>query len=174
MTEENINPEQTPPPEQKLTLEEELKECKDKYLRILAEMENARKRMQKEKQEAIRFAEESLISEMLGPFDNLENALKIAEKMSDEVRNWAIGFEMILGQFKEVIQDHGVMPFDSEGKQFDPHKHEAVEMEESDAVPEGTIIKEFVKGYKCGDRVVRPARVKVAKAKQSADTPPSG
>lgn len=144
-------------------LEEELKEAKDKYLRQLAETENLKKRLQKEKQEATRFALENVIADFLQPMDNLENALKMAEKMSDEVRNWAFGFQMILGQFKEVLDGHGVTSFSSEGSSFDPHMHEAIETEETNDKPEGTILQEFVKGYRCGERIVRPARVKVAK-----------
>jgi len=145
-------------------LEEELKEYKDKYLRLLAETENMRKRMQKEKQENTRFAIENVISEFLSPLDNFENALKFAEQIPGEVRNWAMGFQMILNQFKEVLSNHGVSAFPSEGTPFDPHKHEAVETEETTKTPEGTILQEFVRGYKSGDRTIRPARVKVAKA----------
>ncbi len=144
-------------------LEEELSEYKDKYLRLLAETENTRKRMQKERQEMTRFAVENVITEILAPIDSMENALKFTEQLSDELRNWAQGFQMILGQFKDVLSNHGVIPFHSEGMQFDPHLHYAIEIEETEEKPEGTIIQEFVKGYKSGDRTVRPARVKVAK-----------
>jgi molecular chaperone GrpE len=152
---------------------DELKECKDKYLRLLAEMENMRKRMQKEKQESVRFAIDNVIADFLGPLDNLENALGFAEKMSEETRNWAMGFQMILNQFKEVLSNNGVVTFKSEGTSFDPHKHEAVETEETTKHKEGTVIKEFVRGYKSGERIVRPARVKVAKAPAKEDSTPS-
>jgi molecular chaperone GrpE len=154
-------------------LEEELKEYKDKYLRVLAEMENARKRLQKEKQDMIRFASENVIADILGPLDNLEQALSFAQNMSEEIRKWAMGFQMIVAQFKDVLQNHGVVPFNSEGTPFDPHKHEAVETEETDKQPEGTVIQEFVKGYKSGDRTIRPARVKVAKASGKDGKEPS-
>jgi molecular chaperone GrpE len=146
------------------SVEEELKECKDKYLRLLADMENTRKRLTKEKQEMVRFAIEDVIAEILRPLDNLENALNFTEQASDDVKNWAKGFQMIAAQFKEVLNQFGVAPFDSIGTSFDPHKHEAVEMEETDAYPEGTIIQEFTRGYGSGERTVRPARVKVAKS----------
>jgi molecular chaperone GrpE len=156
--EEASSQEQTSP-----SSEQELKECRDKYLRLLAEMENTRKRMQKEKHETTRFAIENMIADFLIPMDNLENALGFAQKMSEETRNWAMGFQMILGQFKEVLSNNGIAPFTSVGTLFDPHKHEAVETEETTEMPEGTIIQEFIRGYKCGDRIIRPARVKVAK-----------
>jgi molecular chaperone GrpE len=146
-------------------LKQELKECKDKQLRLLAEFENTKKRLQKEKLEMTKFAVENVISEFLIPLDNLENALGFAGKMSDDVQKWAVGFQMIVSQFKEVLEQNGVHSFTSEGEKFDPHKHEAVEMEETSDCPEGTILKEFVKGYRCGDRIIRPARVKVAKSK---------
>ncbi len=145
-------------------LEGELKEAKDKYLRQLAETENTRKRMKKESQEMSRFALENLIEDILGPIDNLENALKFTSQMSDETRNWASGFRMILNQFLEVLSNQGVTPFSTEGMLFDPHLHYAIETEETTDYPEGTILQEFVKGYKSGERTIRPARVKVAKA----------
>ncbi|MBS0628303.1 MAG: nucleotide exchange factor GrpE, partial [Verrucomicrobia bacterium] len=77
-------------------LQNELKECKDKYVRLLAESENTRKRLQKEKQDMIRFSMENVISDFLVPMDNLENALHFAEKASEETANWAKGFHMIL------------------------------------------------------------------------------
>lgn len=173
MTEKQDCETQCPCPETEISpiqrLEEELKESKDKYLRLLAEMENSRKRMQKEKQEMNRFAVENVLSDILGPLDNLENALGFTKQMSDETRNWATGFQMILSQFKDVLQQNGVSSFTSEGQAFDPHKHEAVETEITERVPEGTVVKEFVRGYKCGDRTLRPARVKVAKAPQKEE-----
>lgn len=142
---------------------EEAVNYKDKYLRLLADTENTRKRMLKEKQDMVRFGIENILGEILGPMDNLENALKHAENLSGELKNWALGFQMILAQFKEVLTQNGVAPFVSEGEKFDSTRHEAVEMEETDQAPEGMILKEFVKGYSRGDHIIRPARVRVAK-----------
>lgn len=143
-------------------LQHELLEYKDKYLRQLAEIENTRKRMQKEREELIRYAVENVIVDFLRPIDNLQNALKIAQDMSDEVKNWAYGFQMILTQFKNVLNENGVQQIESVGTQFDPHMHEAVEVVETDNKP-GIILEEYVCGYKMGDRIIRPARVKVTK-----------
>lgn len=74
---------------------------------------------------------------------------------------------MILGQFKDVLSEHGVTSFHSEGQKFDPKLHYAIESEETTEKPEGTILKEYVKGYSNGERTVRPARVKVAVAAQT-------
>lgn len=145
-------------------LQEELADTKNRYMLLLAESENARKRMQKERQELTQYAVEKMLSEFLTPLDRMESALSFADKMSDEVKNWAIGFEMILTQFKEVLTENGVVAFDSVGERFDPHRHEAVESVESEEHAPDTVVEEFVKGYIRGKRVVRPARVKVAKA----------
>lgn len=143
--------------------EQEIVDYKDKYFRLLAEMENLRKRLQKEKQEAVRFGIENVLVDILNPLDHLENALTFADQMSDEIRNWAMGFQMILSQFKEILTQNGVSSFVSEGQLFDSSKHEVIEVEESDSIPEGIIIKEFLKGYRCGEHTIRPARVKIAK-----------
>lgn len=172
------------PPSQPITmsreelenLQKELKEFKDKYIRTLAEMENARKRMVKEREENAQHAMASVIVEFLRPLDNLENALAFTEKMSQDVKNWAIGFQMILSQFKDILAAHGVTPVASEGRPFDPHLHEAVESIESTSHKPGTVIEECSRGYKMGNRTIRPARVKVAKAKKSEKsekTPPA-
>jgi molecular chaperone GrpE len=146
------------------SLRRELAEVKDKYLRTLAESENTRKRLQKEKHETIQHAIQNVITEFLNPIDHMENALSFAQQMSDEVKHWAVGFQMILTQFKDVLTSHGVKSFTSEGQPFDPHRHEAVEMVETSAVPPGTVVEESLKGYVMGDKTIRPARVKVSKA----------
>lgn len=146
-------------------LKKDAMEYKDKYLRLLADADNSRKRMQKEKQELTRYAIENVIVDFLPPLDNLENALKFAQEMSEEVRNWAFGFQMILTQFKDILAKNGVTSIDSLGSLFDPHLHEAIEMVETGDQPPGFIVEESIKGYKMADRVIRHARVKVAKGK---------
>lgn len=168
------------PPEQKESKspswEEQLKkskdeaaEHKDKYLRQLAESENMRKRLQKEKHENAQYAVRRLIVEFLHPIDHMENALKYTENTSDEVKHWSLGFQMILTQFKDVLTHHGVKSYISKGKPFDPHLHEAVETEESSDVPPGIVLEEFLKGYEMGGQPIRPARVKVSKAPESPE-----
>ncbi len=154
MSEEQTPPEAAEPPE----------DFKDKYFRALAEMQNMTRRMQKEKQEIVRFGIDQAIAEFIPVIDNFENALRFADSAGAEVKNWAVGFQMILTQFKDALANSGVVSFTSLGAPFNPASHEAVEMEETDQCPEGTILEEFTKGYKSGERVIRPARVKVAKA----------
>ena len=146
-----------------LLLQEELKEYKDKYLRLLAEQENTRKRLQKDKTESIRFSIENVICDFIPIIDGFEAALKFADGMSPEIKSWAAGFQMFLSQFKEILHNNGIVAFHSEGNLFDPHHHEAVETVESNDFPEGTILKEFSKGYKSNTRTIRPARVQVIK-----------
>jgi molecular chaperone GrpE len=161
--------------EEQATIQEPLKveetDWKDKYLRTLAEMENMRKRMQKERQDMVRFGIENAIGEFIPAIDNLENALRFAENAGGEVKNWAIGFEMILSQFKEVLHNHGIVAFHSQGNTFDALLHEAVEIVETLDHPDGTILHEFTKGYKSASRTVRAARVKVAKHPQKIENP---
>ena len=110
----------------------------------------------------VRFTVENVITELLTPIDSLENALNCTEALSGEIKAWAQGFLMILDQFKAVLNQHNITSFHSMHEHFDPSLHDAVETEETEEVPEGTILQEYVKGYKSGDRVIRHARVKVA------------
>ncbi len=153
-----------PQPDVQIDLQQQFEDMKEKYLRTLAEGENARKRSVKEKQEMVRFGIENAISDFLPAIDNFENALRFAESATGEVKNWAIGFQMILAQFKEVLSQNGISSCESKGQLFDPMLHEAVEMIETTSVPEGTILEECARGYKSATRTIRPARVKVARA----------
>ncbi|MBS0656118.1 MAG: nucleotide exchange factor GrpE [Verrucomicrobia bacterium] len=163
---------EVPVPEEKdeLTkLKEELSESKDKYFRALAEAENMRKRLQKEKVESQSYAIGSVILDFLQPLDHFEQALQASQGASDEVKKWVVGFQMILNQCKQVLFDNGVVALESVGQQFDPHMHEAIETEETTTQAEGTVIQEFSRGYKMGSRVIRPAKVKVAIAPTSSE-----
>ncbi|MBN4067443.1 nucleotide exchange factor GrpE [Simkania negevensis] len=141
----------------------EAEEFKQKYYLLLAEMENARKRMQKEKDGVVQYAVESALLEFLGPLDHFETALGFAEGMSSEVKNWAKGFEMILLQLKEVLASNGFVAFDVENGKFNPHEHEVVEIVETVEEEDGTVLKQFAKGYRVGKRVLRPAKIKIAR-----------
>lgn len=169
MTEEEKKVEQIEPEISAATPPQE--DFKDKYLRALAEQENMRKRMQKEKQDMARFGIENAIAEFLPAIDNFENALRFAENATPDVKNWAVGFDMILSQFKEVLHNHGIVSFHSEGNTFDPEFHDAIEIVETTEYPDGTVMHEFTKGYKSATRTIRPSRVKVAKHPQATITP---
>lgn len=170
-----LAPEPTPPKEERKPLpvtitdieleqlQQEAKEYKDKYLRLLAEQENTRKRLTKEKEELTEYAVQKVVLEFLQPIDHLEQALSYTDKMSQEVRHWCEGFKMILAQFKDLLSFHGIDEFHAHGVPFDPHFHEAIEMVEKEDVEPGTVIAEMRKGYKMGQRTIRPAKVKVSK-----------
>lgn len=150
-------------------LEKESAEYKDKYLRLLAEMENTRKRLQKERSELIQYAIENVMLDFLAPIDQLETALSFTNQMSDEVKHWAFGFQMILKQFKDVLAANGVSAFTSEGTIFDPNHHEAIEMVLTKDHPHGTVVTESSKGYKMAGKTIRPARVTVAKTPEESN-----
>ncbi len=151
-------------------LREASDEYKDKYMRGLADSENLRKRMQKEKQDLMQYAVQNIINDFLTPIDHFENALKFTEQASDDVKHWAVGFQMILNQFKDVLASNGVTPFVSVGQPFDHTRHEAIEMVETTEFSPGVVVEESLRGYKInGDRILRPARVKVAKAPVSEE-----
>lgn len=144
-------------------ISEEMRVYRDKYFRALADGENLRKRLIKEKEDYCKHTVISTIADFLQPLDSLENALFHADKGSEEIKNWAIGFQMIVNQFKETLKQQGVKKIETVGLLFDPHFHEAVEAKETNEYPSGTILEEFTCGYTMGDRVVRPARVKVVR-----------
>lgn len=143
-------------------LRKEANDYRHKYLHLLADSDNARKRLQKDREEMIQYSNRTIFADFLNPIDHLENALKYTEEASPEVKHWATGFKMILNQFKEVLANNGVQSFDSVGKPFDPHLHEAIEMVET-LEPSGIVVEENVKGYTIKGKTLRPARVKVSK-----------
>lgn len=166
--------EEATPPEEEVKIEETtteespeqepvLEDFKLKYLHLLADSENARKRMHKDRDEIVQYSIRSLLLDFIHPIDHMENALKFTGQASDEVQNWAKGFEMILTQFKDVLVSNGVKTIESIGKPFDPRMHEAIEMLETTDFPPDTVVEENVKGYMIGEKTLRPARVKVSK-----------
>lgn len=142
--------------------EKELAEFKDKYLRALAENENARKRIRQQAEESTRIQREGLLRDLLPVVDNLERALGHAR--TDENRKSVIeGVEMVLRSLLEYLKSQGVTPVASVGQPFDPNRHEAVDHVASPSHPPNSVVEEFHRGYQMGDRVLRPARVSVAK-----------
>ena len=139
--------------------QEELAAEKDKYLRLLAEYDNYRKRSQKERESTYSDVRADTALKFLPVYDNLERALKT--ETVDEA--YAKGVDMILTQFKEIITNLGVCEIPAcEGTKFDPEIHNAVMHVEDESFGEGVIIEEFQKGFKLGDKVIRCSIVKVA------------
>lgn len=152
-------PEEAPP---QLTEEEKLqqalKEQEDKYLRLLAEYDNYRKRSQKEKETAWTTAKADTIKELLPVYDNLERALK--QETADEA--YAKGVQMTMQQLKTVLEKLGVEEIPAQGEPFDPNLHNAVMHMEDEAMGENIVAEVFQAGFKMGEKVIRHAMVKVA------------
>ena len=138
---------------------------KDKYVRLLAEFENARKRFERDKIEFIKYANEGLIIEFLSILDNLERSVEAAKTKHEDYSAFQKGIKMVMNQIHDLLKKNGVKPIDAKGKKFDPHCHEILGQEERNDVEDGTVTEEFQKGYLLGERVVRTAKVKVAKGK---------
>jgi len=148
---------------EKTKLVKEAEEYKDKYVRLYAEFDNARKRMDREKQDFIKYANEELIVEFLGILDDLERSVVSAQTKHEDYDAFLKGIEMVMVHVNDLLKKNGVKRVETVGKTFDPHCHEVMMMENSEDHDENTIIEEFQKGYYLGERVVRTAKVKVAK-----------
>ncbi len=145
-----------PTVEEKLTAE--LNETKDKLLRVMAEYDNFRKRSQKEKEMAYGDTKASTIAEFLPVYDNFIRAMSAEATDLDSFKK---GIEMIFNQYGETFKKLGVESFGEKGETFDPNIHNAVMHGEDENLPENSISDVFSTGYKMGDRVIRPAIVKV-------------
>ena len=140
----------------------------DLYLRERADLENARKRHQRDREEAIRFANDRLLREMIPVLDNLERAVGHAEQGDDDNQGLLEGVNMTINQFRKVLEDFGVKPINALGEDFDPNLHQAMgQVETTDQAP-NTVISEFQKGYLLNDRLLRPSLVMVARAPNGA------
>lgn len=149
---------------------DELEAQKEEYYRLLqrlqADFENYRRRMNKEREELIKRANERLLLELLPVLDSLERALQV-EQGEKEGANRSIleGIKIVYRQFQEVLAKEGVKPIPAVGEPFNPEKHEAVMQVENSKAKEGTIVEELRKGYYLHDKVLRPSMVKVAKSR---------
>lgn len=140
-------------------LRDDLKHSEDLLLLTMADFDNYRKRVERERATAARSGKRDLILKLLDIVDAFDRALHHMEGAPQGVR---IGIEAIHRQFMNLLQSQGVTPFDAVGKMFDPNIHEAIGAEESDLKP-GTIVGQIARGYKWGDEVLRHAQVRVAK-----------
>lgn len=145
--------------------ENELRESQERALRLAAELDNTRKRLERDKAESIAFANESIMRQLVEVVDNLERALEHGEKDKEDETCAGLleGVRMTLKSFLDVLARFGAVPFESVGECFDPNKHEAVFQEQNPDCPDLTVTKQFQKGYMLRDRLLRPARVGVAR-----------
>jgi molecular chaperone GrpE len=142
-------------------------ETDDRLLRLAADFDNYKKRAARERQEYVQLANERLLAELLPIVDDLERALTSAEQ--HEEAQLEDGVRLVHRSLASLLERHGVTTIETDGK-FDPHVHEALLSQPSEA-EEGSVIDVVQKGYKLGDRVVRPARVVVAGPPPEADQP---
>lgn len=145
------------------SVERDRDEFRDLLLRKTAEFENYRRRIEKERRQLVEHANADLVQALLPLVDNFERALQVAPEAgaADAYRQ---GVELIHKQLLDVLARYGVTALDPLGAEFDPHLHEAVASEIDPARRDGEIVEVFARGYRMGDRLLRPARVKVAQS----------
>lgn len=140
----------------------EVEDWKNSYMRKQADFQNFTKRKEKEMEELRKFASEKIIVKLLDGIDNLSRAVETSKQTSD-FESLSKGVEMTLNQFKEILKTEGVEAIETENKEFNPEKHMAVMVEESEEIENNHIIMELQKGYSLKGKVVRPSMVKVCK-----------
>lgn len=151
--------------EQIAQLQEQLQQSEDKYLRVHADFENIKKRLEKEKYQAIDYASEKFARDLLAPIDSLQMALKSAQAdlgAEDLLGKLKEGIELTLKNFNTVFEKHDISAIETDGE-FDPNFHDAVMQVDSAEHEDGQIVQELQKGYKYKERLLRPAMVSICK-----------
>ncbi len=148
---------------------EESKVNQEQYLRTLADMENLRKRTQRDKEDLAKFANESILRDILPVIDNLERAVEHAEQAESDEGLFE-GVQLTLTQFSQLLEKFGVEPVDAIGQPFDPAYHQAMGQLESEEHPVNTVVQQMQKGYQLNKRLLRPAFVMLAKAPAVVET----
>jgi len=142
----------------------ELEEAKERYVRLQAEFENFRRRTLKEKQESLRYGQQNLVKDLLSSVDNLERALGHVEQNADaDLQGVLQGVELVQRELMGALAKHGVKVVDPTGEAFDPSFHEAMGQVPTSDVPPNGVVEVLQKGYLLNDRMLRPARVLVAR-----------
>ncbi len=139
------------------------KEYWERILRLQADFDNIRKRLEREKQEFVRFANEALIVDLLNVVDDLERTVELAQAKHEDLPAFLKGVEMILAHLYDLLKEQGISPIEAKGQSFDPSYHEALLKIDTDDFSENTVVEELQKGYLLNGRVIRTAKVKVAK-----------
>ena len=142
-------------------LEADLDRFRDLALRTQADFENYKKRSAREKEDAIKYANSSLLERLIAIVDNFELGLEAARAEGEKSPIFS-GMNMVLKQLMDFLADSGLQPINAMGQKFDPNLHEAIAHEPSDESPEGTVIRQTRRGYKLKDRLLRPSSVVVS------------
>jgi molecular chaperone GrpE len=160
--EEEILSQEPPLTEIELKASEPKDDYKDKYVRLLAEFDNMRKRHERDRMELIKYAHEEVIVESLKLYDDLERSLLAFKSKEGTDANLVKGLEMVYNNMKEMMGRYEVKAIEAKGKAFDPNTQEVLLQTETTEFPDGVVMEELEKGYTLGGRVVRTAKVKVA------------
>jgi len=150
-------------------LREEIKTLKEEKIRVLAEMENLRKRFEREKIDSIKYGSVNFARDILSPGDNLERALSVIneeEEHPQSIKNLIDGLLMVKKELSTALEKHGITKIDSLNKKFDPNLHQAMMEVENNNLDEGVVVQEIQTGYVMHDRLLRPAMVAVSKKTQ--------
>lgn len=140
---------------------------KSKYFYIAAEMDNYRKRMEREKDNLLKYGNERVLSDLVDVLDNFERTISmLAPDQDQKIKNIVTGLDMVKKLFEDTLSKHGLSPVEAIGKDFDPNYHEALAQEYAEGKKPNEVIKEFQKGYLLNGRLLRPAKVVVASDKQ--------
>ena len=153
------------------TLREEIKTLKEEKIRVLAEMENLRKRFEREKIDSIKYGSVNFARDILSPGDNLERALSAineGEEYTQSIKNLIEGLLMVKKELSTALEKNGITKIDSLDKKFDPNLHQAMMEIENNDLDEGIVVQEIQTGYMMHDRLLRPAMVGVSKKPQKA------
>jgi molecular chaperone GrpE len=142
-------------------LQADLDRFRDLALRSQADFENYKKRSAREKEEAIKYANSSLLEKLIAIVDNFELGLEAARAEGEKSPVFS-GMSMVLKQLMDFLADNGLQPIDATGQKFDPNLHEAIAHEPSDEFPEGVVIRQTRRGYRMKDRLLRPSSVVVS------------
>jgi len=146
---------------------QQLAECQDRMLRMAADFDNTKKRLEREREITLKYAEENILRELLASLDNLERAMEQGRE-TDNIASLLEGVDMTWKGLLAMLEKFGLKPINSIGEAFDPNYHEAVAMEANEGAPVNVVLREFQKGYVYKDRLLRAAKVIVSSGR-SAD-----
>jgi molecular chaperone GrpE len=142
--------------------EKEQKDTYDRLLRLTADFENYKKRMSREMDDFRKYANQSLLKEVLSVVDHIELAIQSASNAAGADQNLIAGLDLTLKELLRILEKFNVKPIDAAGQPFNPQLHEAILRESCDGLPENTVVREMQKGYTINNRLLRPALVVVA------------
>lgn len=150
-------------------MQAELESAKEKHLRLYAEFENYKKKVQKDKEEVIEYCNESLVYELLPTLDNLEMALRHSTGENIDAKSFVTGVENTFRELNRTLENFGLSPIEALGKSFDPSYHHAMTQVEKEDLDNNTVVEEFRKGYIYKEKVLRPSLVAVSKKVENSE-----